>query len=55
MYYHKTGWYSFWTNDVGIVDDGRVRYIVACFRPLQEERALPILKALSARIYRLCE
>jgi beta-lactamase class A len=53
MFYHKTGWYSYWTNDVGIVDDGEVRYIVACFLPLPEERALPLLKELSVRIYRL--
>jgi beta-lactamase class A len=53
MFYHKTGWYSYWTNDVGIVDDGQVRYIVACFLPLREERALPFMKALSERIYRL--
>jgi beta-lactamase class A len=54
MMYHKTGWYSYWTNDVGIVDDGESRYIVACFLPLQEERARPLLKVLSERIYRLC-
>ncbi|MBZ0200014.1 MAG: class A beta-lactamase-related serine hydrolase, partial [Ignavibacteriaceae bacterium] len=25
MYYNKTGWWSYWTNDVGIVDDGRIK------------------------------
>jgi len=53
MMYHKTGWYSYWTNDAGIVDDGSARYVVACFLPLQEERALPMLKDLSARIHQL--
>ena len=32
MFYHKTGWYSFWTNDVGIIDDGKIKYIVACWK-----------------------
>lgn len=53
MFYHKTGWYSFWTNDVGIVDDGEIRYIVACFLPLREELALPKFNALSEGIYQL--
>lgn len=53
MMYHKTGWYSYWTNDVGIVDNGRVRYIVACFMPLEEDRARPLMKALSEKIFAL--
>jgi hypothetical protein len=50
MFYHKTGWFSFWTNDVGIVDDGTVRYIIACFLPLREEEALPMLRAVAGRV-----
>lgn len=53
MYYNKTGWFSYWTNDVGIVDDGNVRYIIACFMPLPEKEALPKFKALSTRVYEL--
>lgn len=53
MFYHKTGWWSYWTNDVGIVDDGTVRYIIACFTPVTEERADPKLKILSEDVYRL--
>lgn len=53
MFYHKTGWFSYWTHDVGVVDDGRVRYIVACFLPLQEEQALPKFTALARRIHEL--
>lgn len=53
MYYNKTGWFSYWTNDVGIVDDGNVRYIIACFMPLPEKAALPKFKALSSRVYEL--
>jgi beta-lactamase class A len=51
MFYHKTGWFSTWTNDVGIVDDGEVRYVVACFLPLREEEATAKLKELSRRVY----
>ncbi|MGH2565784.1 MAG: serine hydrolase, partial [Ginsengibacter sp.] len=29
MYFHKTGWWSIFTNDVGIVDDGKIKYIIA--------------------------
>ncbi len=49
MFYHKTGWFSYWTNDVGIVDDGDVKYIIACFIPLEEELALPKFKLLSRK------
>ncbi len=53
MYYHKTGWYSNWTHDVGIVDDGTIKFIVACFLPIEEEKALPIMKKLSEKIFEL--
>ncbi|HSP87154.1 MAG TPA: serine hydrolase [Ignavibacteriaceae bacterium] len=53
MYYHKTGWWSYWTNDVGIVDDGKIKYIISCFMPLEEELALPKFKILSAKVYDL--
>ncbi len=53
MFYHKTGWFSYWTNDVGIVDDGEVKYIIACFIPLEEEVALPKFKVLSEKVYAL--
>ncbi|MFZ2323615.1 MAG: serine hydrolase [Ignavibacteriaceae bacterium] len=53
MFYHKTGWFSYWTNDVGIVDDSEVKYIIACFIPLEEELALPKFKILSEKVYEL--
>jgi len=52
MFYHKTGWYADWTNDVGIVE-GDARYIIACLVPEAEERAGPKMKRLSERVYRL--
>ena len=53
MFYHKTGWFAYWTNDVGIVDDGDIKYIIACFIPLKEELALPKFKILSEKVYEL--
>ena len=53
MFYHKTGWFSDWTNDVGIVIDGNVKYIIACFIPLEEDLALSKFKELSEKVYGL--
>ncbi len=53
MFYHKTGWFSYWTHDVGIVDDGHKRYIVACFLPLAEEVAIKKFPELAERIHEL--
>ena len=53
MFYHKTGWFAYWTNDVGIIDDGEVKYIIACFIPLKEELVLPKFKVLSEKVYEL--
>ena len=53
MFYHKTGWFAYWTNDVGIVQDENVKYIIACFFPLREDYARPKLKELSKKIYQL--
>lgn len=53
MFYHKTGWFAYWTNDVGIVDDGEVKYIISCFIPIEEELALPKFKVLSEKVYEL--
>jgi beta-lactamase class A len=49
MFYHKTGWYAYWTNDVGIVE-GETRYVIACFLPIREELVLPRMKELSRKI-----
>lgn len=53
MFFHKTGWWSYYTHDVGIVDDGRVKYVIALFAPVPEERARPRMKAISEKIYML--
>jgi beta-lactamase class A len=53
MFYHKTGWWSMYTNDVGIVEDGDIKYIISVFTPVREDLARPRLKELSSRIYQL--
>ncbi len=53
MFYHKTGWFSYWTNDVGIVIDGDVRYIIACFIPVEQDLLQPKFKLLSEKVYEL--
>ena len=53
MFYHKTGWWSFYTNDVGIVNDGKIKYIISMFTPVTEQDARPRLKLLSQRVYKL--
>ncbi len=53
MFYHKTGWFSYWTHDVGIVADGAARYIMACFLPRPEASALIKYAELSTRIHTL--
>jgi len=53
MFYHKTGWWSIYTNDVGIVEDGNIKYIISVFTPVSEEQVRPKLKELSARVYNL--
>ena len=53
MFYHKTGWWNVYTNDVGIVEDGKIKYVIVVFIPLKEELALPKMKDLSHRVYEL--
>lgn len=53
MFYHKTGWWSYFTNDVGIVDDGEVKYIIALFTPVREEEVRPKFKEISQGVYHL--
>lgn len=51
VFYHKTGWFSYWTNDVGIVEDGQLHYIIACFVPLEEAIARPRMALLAKLIH----
>ena len=53
MFYHKTGWFAYWTNDVGIYDDGETKFIIACFLPIPENEALPKFKLIAEEVFNL--
>ncbi|MEJ2617500.1 MAG: class A beta-lactamase-related serine hydrolase [Ignavibacteriaceae bacterium] len=53
MFYHKTGWWSIYTNDVGIVDGGNVKYVIALFTPVTEDIVTSKMKILSEKVYEL--
>lgn len=53
MFYHKTGWWSIYTNDVGIVEDDKIKYIISLFTPVTEEQVRPKMKELSKKVYSL--
>lgn len=55
MFYHKTGWWSIYTNDVGIVEDRKLNYIIALFTPVTEDAVRPKMKELSKKIYTLIQ
>lgn len=53
MFYHKTGWWSYYTNDVGIIEDGKIKYVISLFTPVRENAVRPKLKELSRKVYQL--
>ena len=53
MFYHKSGWWNYFTCDAGIVDDGTIKYVIALLTPITEEDVRPKMKELSARVYEL--
>ena len=50
---HKTGWWSTWTHDVGVVRDGDAAYVVALFTPLPEDDARPRMARVGAAVHAL--
>ena len=53
MFFHKTGWWSYYTHDTGIVDDGNIKYIISLFTPVTEIEVRPRLKEVSKKVYDL--
>lgn len=53
MFYHKTGWWDVYTNDVGIVDDGKTKFIISLFTPVREEVARGRMKVVAERVFAL--
>ncbi len=50
MFSHKTGWWSFYTHDVGIVEDGKVKYVLAVFLPVKEHLLEGRMKLLAEKV-----
>lgn len=55
MFYHKSGWWSYFTNDVGIVENGKIKFIISLFTPVPEEQARERMKKVAWRVYALLE
>lgn len=55
MFYHKTGWWSVYTHDAGVVNNGKIKYIIAVFTPMREVEVKPKIKALAQKVYQLIE
>jgi beta-lactamase class A len=53
MFSHKTGWWSFYTHDAGIVEDGKVKYVLAVFTPVKENQQNGRLKLLAQKVHAL--
>ncbi|HVT87057.1 MAG TPA: serine hydrolase [Chitinophagaceae bacterium] len=53
MFYHKTGWWSYFTNDVGIVMDEHNKFIISLFTPVPEELARARMKQVAEKVYQL--
>ena len=53
VFAHKTGWWSFWTHDVGVVRDGDVAYVVALLTPVREAEARPRMAEVGAKVHAL--
>lgn len=47
---HKTGWWSFWTHDVGVVRDD-VAYVVALLTPVPDAEARPRMAEVGRRVH----
>ncbi|HRD58094.1 MAG TPA: class A beta-lactamase-related serine hydrolase [Ferruginibacter sp.] len=51
MYSHKTGWWSYYTHDAGIVEDGKLKYVIAVFTPVKEENMGGRIQLLAQKIH----
>ncbi|RYF88536.1 MAG: serine hydrolase [Chitinophagaceae bacterium] len=55
MFSHKTGWWSHYTHDVGIVQQNGVTYTLAVFTPVREERLNGRLQLLAQKIHAMLQ
>ncbi len=53
MFSHKTGWWNYYTHDVGIVEDGRRAYVLAVFTPIRQAAMNGRMQELARKIHAL--
>lgn len=53
VFAHKTGWWSFWTHDVGVVHEGDAHYVIALLTPVPEADARPRMAEVGAAVHAL--
>lgn len=53
MFSHKTGWWSFYTHDAGIVEDEKVKYVLVVFTPIKEWQMNGRMQLLAEKIHAL--
>ncbi|WP_432798638.1 serine hydrolase [Poriferisphaera sp. WC338] len=51
MMYHKTGWFSYWSGDCAVIDDGAVRYALSLILPIAAAKAELIYKEIAAAVH----
>ena len=55
VFAHKTGWWSYWTHDVGVVRDGEAHYVIALLTPVPEADARPRMAQVGAAVHALMQ
>ncbi len=55
VYAHKTGWWSFWTHDAGVVRDGDLTYVVALLTPVPAAESAPRMAEVGRRVHALMQ
>ncbi|QQE13511.1 serine hydrolase [Planctomycetota bacterium] len=51
MAYHKTGWFSYWSGDCMIVDDGKTNFVISLILPISADDAKPIYKRIAEEVF----
>lgn len=53
MFYNKSGWWSYYTNDAGIVEGDGIAFVIALFTPVPEIHARERMHIVARRVYDL--
>ncbi|MCO6496088.1 MAG: serine hydrolase [Chitinophagaceae bacterium] len=53
VFAHKSGWWNYYTNDVGIVESDKIKFVISLFTPVTEDEVRPKMKTIAERVYQL--